>query len=122
MTHQNADELIQEYRACQAVQSCIDFSSKGSINASNKAADRMRAIATTISKSPEAVTLFGNLLAAQEPQLQLWAAHHLLEIMNPDNSTKSSALSIIENASRGDDANALGERLWLDAWRSSNAI
>ena len=113
--------LVHEYIECQRVHAEIDFSSRASVKAGNKAADRMRLIATSLSASQAGQVAFEQLLTSPNPVLALWAAHHLLELMSPIESVQEAALALIASAAKGDSAHALGEAMWLESWHSARA-
>ncbi len=113
--------LISEYRACEAIHSNNDFSNGFAVSKANAAADRMREIASIIVNLPEERSAFEELVWDSNSNLAKWAAHHVLELMCPSNLVRDKAIEAIEAASLGDSAEAYGERLWLNAWRSSHA-
>ena len=121
MTEAEAWDRIHAYRRCQAVHAGVDFSDPVSVAEANAAADRMRALAAEWGQDPTVQACFETLLWDANGPLAKWAAHHLLELMSPSPRGKAQALLILEGAARGDSAEAMGERMWLDAWRSSHA-
>jgi hypothetical protein len=78
----------------------------------------MRSIAEEIASSgPRAVESFSSLLTDSSAAHAGWAAHHLLELMSPNELQADRALAVIAAIADGPTVNADGERLWLDNWR-----
>lgn len=121
MHPENLEQLITEYLANQELHAAVDFGNKSSVKAGNKAADRMRNIAAELREATESTTRFEALLDHPNPMVRKWVAHHLLELMEPSKSAVERSLSIIEQASLGDSAEALGERMWLASWNAAHA-
>lgn len=121
MLTESPEVLIREYVAHQLVHAKIDFSNRASVMAGNRAADRMRSIASALSTSVAGQDAFERLLTSPNSGLALWAAHHLLELMNPAEAVQETALVLIASAAEGDSANALGEAMWLESWHSAHS-
>lgn len=84
----------------------------------NHAADQMLLIARRVAgRGPEAVAQFGELIGAEDPHLSLWAAHHMLDFMEPPPVIREAALSIIERAASQPSRAAFSEKLWLENYR-----
>ena len=114
---QHVAMLIDRYRRLAATHAAQDYADRASVLAANHAADEMRSVALEVARAgPEAVRQFAALL--EEPEPGGWAAHHLVEQMEAEPELVSRALALIERRSRGDSATALGERMWLQAWRA----
>ena len=96
----------------------MDYGNRDSVRKGNSAARAMGKLAAKmLSGGRPGADRFSALLDDSQYHVALWAAHHVLELGQPDEPTKQRALGIIERASRGTDANALGERIWLQEWR-----
>jgi len=110
-------ELLDHYKRHAMFHASIDFGDRASVRAGNSAADDMAAVAKRLAAlSPPASVPFAALLDADHATA-LWAAHHLLEHFEPDHAIERHALAVIERAASGDDANAMGNRMWLEDWR-----
>ena len=111
---------MDDYRRHATAHAAMEYGDKASVRRGNDAADAMRAMAHEIAGLGRgAVRQFAALL--DEPVTSGWAAHHLIELMAAEPILVQRALSVIEVRSRGDDATALGERMWLQAWRARDA-
>ena len=112
----SVDELLAEYKQHAIVHASIDYGDRSSVRAGNAAADAMVTVAKRLAAMhPPAVTPFSSLLDTDDATAP-WAAHHLLEHFTPDESITRRALDVIERAASGDDANAMGNRMWLAEW------
>ena len=110
--------LIEEYVSCARECLLTNYESRVSVRAGNRAADRLRSIAKAIAaRGPRATEGFSLLLSDPDAPQASWAAHHLLELMNPDESQEERALAIITALAEGQTAYALGTRMWLENWR-----
>ena len=110
------DLLLSRYRELAAVHAGMNYSDRSSVRRGNAAADSMRELATRVAGlGANAVATFGILLSEGEPVAR-WAAHHLLELMHPPEPLRTSALSAIERRARDTDAEAAGERMWLEQY------
>ncbi len=107
--------LTKEYRDQAAICSAANYSDKGSVKASNAAADRMRRIADIIASDfgADGLREFASLLDDTENDTNIWAATHLLERMKADAATEDKALEIIKNAASEDSPRGLGFQYWL---------
>ena len=84
----------------------------------NRKVTRMRMIANKIEQDhPELKERFCAMLTHECRGVRLWAAHHMLEVMNFPEEQRKAALRIIRREAR---TNALfcgfGERIWLKDW------
>jgi hypothetical protein len=108
------EDPLDHYRKLVEIHAAMDHgdvipSEKGiSVRAMGKAAAKM------LSSGRDGADRFSVLLDDSRSHVALWAAHHLLDLGELDEPTKQRALRIIERASRGNDVNALGDRIWLE--------
>ncbi|MBN1909004.1 MAG: hypothetical protein JW818_04630 [Pirellulales bacterium] len=115
-------ELINEYLINAEAAALVDYADKASVQRFNSLTDRMRAIVDeAVTLGQDAVTEFA-LLLDKEPAAT-WAAHHLVEKADIDAETLARCfarveLAILEAESKGDVANAMGERMWLKEWKA----
>jgi hypothetical protein len=117
MDVQSIEQLIGEYRSCADAHNEPGDGSDSWVERVNHAADRMIVIARRVAEGgPEAVSRFGSLLQTDRPHVSLWAAHHLLDFMNPDPGAREAALALIERTATGEGVLASGEKHWLDNW------
>jgi hypothetical protein len=80
----------------------------------------MRKLAARVAAGgPAAADAFAVLLNDPGP-VRSWAAHHVLELMAPAESTRRRALAVIEERARGEDVIALGEQLSLRDWYATH--
>ena len=95
-----------------------DYSNKSYVKRANRAATKMRKIASQINNSyPELKDKFNKLLDAKEIGLDRYVAHHILELMNYEMNVQNRAISIIEDVARSDElVNSLGNLMWLIDW------
>jgi hypothetical protein len=117
----DTQRLVEEYLANARAHAATTYADSKSVRTSNRAADRMRAIALQFSsRSLDDKRTFALLLDDTTETVAAWAAHHVLEMMAPDDKTTQRALLVIERQSSGTGPNALGERIWLENWRAQN--
>ena len=116
-------ELIQEYLALVTdVVSPKEFSEKAysadSSKEHNRKVTRMRKIAAKIEqKYPELKSEFCKMLSHENASVRIWVAHHVLEVMNCDKSSKKTALREIRYVAKADKtANGFGQKMWLKDW------
>jgi len=113
-------QLLEEYVSCAREHRLTSYGSRVSVRAGNRAADRLRSIAKVIAvRGPQATEAFSLLLSDPDEPQASWAAHHLLELMIPDESQLERALAILTALAEGPTAYALGTRMWLENWRRS---
>ena len=120
-------ELIQEYLALVIdVVSPKEFSEKvyyaDFSKEHNRKVTRMRKIATVIEqKYPELKSEFCKMLSHENAGIRIWVAHHVLEVMNCDKSSRKTALCEIRYIAKTDKtANGFGEKMWLKDWYKSH--
>ena len=84
----------------------------------NRKVTKMRKIATVIEQNyPELKNEFYKMLSHENAGVRLWVAHHVLEVMNCDKSSRKAALREIRYAAKTDKtANGFGEKMWLKDW------
>lgn len=114
-------DLVVEYvESIQKIDEIEDsgLDSNSKVGKSNKLANRIRKIAAEIeSKHPDMKYAFYQLLFHEKATVRIWAAHHILEIMNYDNECKREALKEIAYiAEHGSGINRLGNEMWLTSW------
>ena len=115
------EELIEEYKKQTKICSEIDYSNKSSISKNNKAVKRMYEIIQIISQNSneQEIDTFSQLLKDKENKTHLWSAVQILEKLKVKKEIEKEALEIIEDASKGEDANALGFKYWLKHYKSN---
>ena len=116
-------ELIQEYLALAIdVVSPKEFSGKVYFadvsKEHNRKVTRMRQIAAVIEQNyPELKSEFCKMLFHENAGVRIWVAHHVLEVMNCDKSSKKAALREICYVAKTDTtANGFCEKIWLKDW------
>ena len=94
------------------------FEKKENVRKYNSLCKRNRKIVGDIEENhPELKQEFYQLLFSEEQRVRAWVAHHILEVMSYDDECRKSALKEIERISTyGKDAEALGNRMWLQQW------
>lgn len=115
--------LLQEYLMLAIeVVSFNEYDNERSVSDYNRKATRMRKIATEIETDhPDLKQEFCELLSHENKEIRLWVAHHILEVMNCDQSCRKAALKEIRHKARTDKTtNGLGERMWLNKWYASH--
>lgn len=65
-------------------------------------------------KEPEELEKFTSLLNEDAPAR--WLAHQLIELAEMPPDIEDKCFGIIESYAKGDSADAVGERMWLDEW------
>lgn len=119
------DELMSEYLLSAETAASVDYSDKKSVRRFNALSDRMRAIVhEVVTLGQNAIRHFSSVLD-KEPAA-VWAAHHLVELVDLDSATLSKCFERVEQArvqaeAQGDMANAMGEEMWLKEWRERKA-
>ena len=111
--------LVQEYLLlASAVVSFEAYENKKAVNAYNRQATRMREIAIEIEQNfPDLKDEFGKLLYHENRTIRLWAAHHILEVMNYNQISRKTALQeICYHAMTEKTVNGLGNKMWLEDW------
>ena len=111
-------DLIFEYVASVIKMDKTDYADKKSVKQHNKLADRLRVIAYEIDHMNPTIKLsFSELLFHENATVRLWAAHHILEVMNYDNICRGKALKQISYvADKNDGITGLGDKMWLEQW------
>jgi len=108
------EDPLDRYRKLVEIHAAMDH---GDVIPSEKGNSAVRAMgkvaAKILSSGRDGADRFSVLLDDSRSHVALWAAHHLLDLGELDEPTKQRALRIIERASRGNDVNALGDRIWL---------
>ena len=117
--NESVEQVLARYRECAALHASIDYGSRATVERANRAVDTMRELASNLGRSgPAAVTAFARLLEEREARIDVWAAHHLLELMTVGPKIETRALAIIEREVAGDSVAAVGNRVWLERWRA----
>lgn len=86
-------------------------------------ADRLREIPRIIeADGGESREEFCQLLFHKKDSVRLWAAHHILEVMNCGPAVRKTALKEIKYCIQHDEdrLHALGNKLWLENWYKSH--
>lgn len=118
-------ELITEYiEAVNEIERIhnLELADKKSVRKSNKLANRIRTIATEINRYyPELKEEFYQLLFHENDTIRIWAAHHILEVMEYENIYRKNALKEIRSVAKNDKSvEGLGNKMWLQEWYSSH--
>ncbi len=113
------EHLVHEFEAASAVHS-QPFDGSGDWRSRvNDAATRMVVISREIaSRGPEAVAHFAQLVSSEDRQLSLWAAHHLLDFMEPDPAARETAMLVVQRTAEDGSPEAAAEKLWLESWKA----
>ena len=115
--------LVQEYLSLATeITSFNKYDDKVLVKEYNRKASQLRKLAIKIEQScPDLKKDFCQLLSHENDRIRIWAAHHILEVMNCEKSLRKSALREIRNAAKTDkSANGFGEKLWLKEWYKSH--
>ena len=120
--NKNADFISQYINLAELTAlSPDDYGDSKKVTRNNLAAKKMRAIATLIQNDyPEKKNEFMQLLNNSSSRINVWVAHHMLEVMDYDTDSQRMALDIIELEANGQGTMALGNRVWLNDWYSKN--
>ncbi|HVR39493.1 MAG TPA: hypothetical protein VMU84_10390 [Thermoanaerobaculia bacterium] len=101
----SVDDLLRAYQSAATLHSQSDDRTR-----TNEAATRMVVLSREIAAAgPSAVTAFAQFVRSDDTHLALWAAHHLIDFMEPDEPSRTNALALIENAR---------DTGWLENWRA----
>lgn len=112
-------ELVETYRAHAEEHAQPNDGSIAWTVRVNRAADQMLLIARKVARSgPQAVVTFGELVNADDQHLSLWAAHHVLDFMEPPPRVRDAALSVIQRAAEAPDPSSFEEHLWLENYQA----
>jgi len=114
-------ELITEYiEAVNEIERIhnLELADKKSVRKSNKLANRIRTIATEINRYyPELKEEFYQLLFHENERVRIWAAHHILEVMEYENVYRKNALKEVRRVAKKDKSvEGLGNEMWLQEW------
>ena len=111
-------DLIFEYVTSVIKMDETDYADQKSVRQHNRLADRVRSIAGEIDHMNSTIKMeFYELLSHENESVRLWAAHHILEVMNYDNTCRGKALKIIACvADKNDGTHGLGNKMWLKKW------
>lgn len=96
-----------------------DYDDKGKIKKSNKLADRNRKIAKLIDKESHDIKAeYLCLLDSPDEDVRGWVAHHVIELMTFDKTTRMKALKVIksEAENHSDNLIRLGNTMWLEKY------
>ena len=117
-------DLIFEYVTAVIKMDKTDYADKRSVRQHNRLADRIRAIACEIDHmNPTTKLSFYELLFHENESVRLWVAHHILEVMNYDNTYRGKALKIIAYvADKNDGPDGLGNKMWLKKWLQDHPL
>jgi hypothetical protein len=115
------EQLIRDYRTYAAAHGEPNDGTPDWAERVNQAADHMLLIARAVGASgSHAIARFGELIHAEDPHLSEWAAHHLLDFMEPPAELRDAALSVIERAAEASTPAGFEEKLWLENWRGES--
>lgn len=111
-------DLVQEYFALANEVTVVNRYDKSSVAEYNQKKTRMRKIAADIENNHvELKNVFCELLFCDNQEIQLWVAHHILEVLKCEKTYRKAALKIIKKRARTDkSANGYGEKIWLKEW------
>src|SRR5687767_14058551 len=112
-------DLIEKYKKQVSICSRIDYSDMRTVKANNRAVKEMYSIIELLKTnfSSQQIRQFAELLDTSENNTNLWVAPQLLEHVSLDTDIENKALQIITTASKGDSAEALGFKIWLQNWK-----
>jgi hypothetical protein len=115
------DELIRRYllAAADHWQEQYRLESRDAVSRANRAADDMRRLAGEIARADlAAVRAFSQLLDEPRNGVQIWAAFHILELMDAPPDVVDHAFEVLQTCANGNGADALGTRMRLKALRA----
>ena len=115
-------DLIQEYFALATSVASFCGYDKKLVAEYNQKVTRMRDIAVKIERNnDELKNAFCELLFCGDKAICLWVSHHILEVMNCEQSYRKIALRTIRKKSKTDKTvNGFGEKVWLKEWYKSH--
>jgi hypothetical protein len=116
------DNLIKVYIGLAKNCHDVDYADKRAVRRNNDSAKRMGAIVGEINDKfgTDGIRRFNPVLDITDYKTNLWAAVHLLKIVdNLDKSMETKALGIIKKVAAGDDLEALGFKYWIKDWELS---
>ena len=122
----NTDDmsLIEEYvyNVEKMQMSLHDYGNKQKVIQHNKLVDRNAAIAESIDAQEKFKEQFVSLLNSDDRELRVWVAHHMIERMTYDKSTRQKALKVIEDdaINNPNGVMRLGNQMWLEEYYSAN--
>lgn len=92
------------------------------VQQNNNLANRARNIASEIErKYPEMKITFYQLLFDENLSVRMWAAHHILEVMNYNDELRKNALKEIAFTAENDTGiDGIGNKMWLKSWLSEH--
>ena len=114
-------DLIEEYmnNIANMKLPLDDYGDRKKVRKRNRLADRNRKIAAIIDqKNPEMKDRFLCLTEAQDEEIRLWSAHHVLEVMMYDYADRKRALRVIADAAKNspDRIQRSGNKMWLEQY------
>ncbi len=110
-------DLVQEYLILVNEMLEVSYDDKSEVAKYNKKAAKIREIASLIEKEhPELKSSFSQLLDNENPTVRLWAAHHMLEVMEYKDENRKKALKEIKKSAKEKTADGYGNKLWLKEW------
>ena len=113
--------LIEKYKESAKTIDMIDCGDSASAKNRNRAEKAMRRIARSIENNfCNMKDDFALLLDIKEDHVCVWAARHMLEVMEYDPDTQRRAIDVLEHVAGGDYKDARTHQLWLDNWYSKN--
>jgi hypothetical protein len=119
MKESAVEHLVHEFESAVAEQhQPFDGSGDWRIRV-NEAATRMIVISREIAgRGPGAVAEFAKLVESKDRHLALWAAHHMLDFMEPDAACRAAAMTVVERTASGDGPESAVEKFWLESWKA----
>ena len=117
--------LVQEY--LELVNDAVlfnEYENKKAVKVYKRRVTQMRKIAIEIEQNfPELKEDFCKLLCHENRKIRLWAAHHILEVMNYDKTSRKTALQEIHyHAMTDKSVNGLGNKIWLEDWYNEHPM
>lgn len=113
------NELIEKYKDLARICADTDYANKRSVKKNNSAAKEMDRIIEIIKLkfNREDIRQFAELLKVTDNKINLWVATGLLQRITLEKDIEQAALSVINEASIGETAEALGFQMWLKNWK-----
>ena len=109
--------IASEYQNCAIITDSTDYGDQSTIDKHNRAIDKMYEIVITANDSglSEIEKLFPLLDIAETAK---WLAHHLVEKAVIPQYIEDKCFSIVESLSLEDSPDGIGEKQWLQEWKS----
>jgi hypothetical protein len=124
MTSSEISKLLQEYQELSSAVAAVDYGNPASVRRSNRSADRLRAIARRANfLGPGAIAEFGSLLKVPLNDTNLWAAFHLIEVIDTPPELRRQALEVLKKRLADiDDLTSTGIRMQLNRLKEAGKL